>query len=220
MSEVTQEVAGKVEAESVTMSDGRVVAFAGKRKVIKSTVVDESKVTLDGGQLMLDEGAVSIRMDFRNGETRLLAVPLSLVARTTGHGAEQKFGDELASPASDPMSLEDMVIAIDDLYAEFGKGNWGKARAAGGGGASGASLVIQAIMEASGKDLATVKAFLDGKMAKEALKPEGERISKRALYDSFKAEGTATGAIFKRMEAEKGKKAPKVDADAALAELG
>ena len=219
MSEVTQEAAVAVK-EPVQMSDGRVVEFAGKKKFLKTPVLDESKITLDGDTLMISAGAISIRMDFRNGETRTMEVPLSLVAKTCAHGAEQKFGDELATSAADPMSLEDMVIAIDDLYSEFGKGNWGKARAAGGGGASGASLVIQAIMEASGRDLATVKAFLDGKMAKEAAKPEAERISKRALYDSFKAEGTATGAIFKRLEAEKGKKAPKVDADAALKELG
>ena len=203
----------KAEVEAVTMSDGRVVNFAGKRKVVKDTVIDASKIESDGKVVQMSAGAISLRMDFRNGETRLIALPLSLVGKFAGHGAEQKFGDELASPADKPMSEDDMVLAIDDLNAVIQAGDWGRARASGGGGVSGASIVVKAIMEASGKDLATVKAFLQKKL-------DGDKdLTRRALYDSFRVQGTKTGTIIERMEAEKIGKTAKLDADAELANM-
>lgn len=203
----------KAEVEAVTMSDGRVVNFAGKRKVVKDTVLDASKIESDGNVVQISAGAVSLRMDFRNGETRLIPIPLSLLGKFAGHGAEQKFGDELASPADKPMSEDDMVLAIDDLNAVIQAGEWGRARASGGGGVSGASIVVKAIMEASGKDLATVKAFLQKKL-------DGDKeLTRRALYDSFRVKGTKTGTIIERLEAEKIGKTAKVDADAELANI-
>ncbi len=203
----------KTEYTEVTMSDGRKVQFAGKRKVNKATVIDESKVQLDGSSLMLSAGAISVRMDFRNGETRLIPLPLSLLGQFAGHGGEQKFGDELATPADKPLSEEDMVIAIDDLNAEIQQGKWGKGRAAGGGGVSGASLVVQAIMEATGKDLATVKAYLQKKLDAD------KDLTRRALYDSFRVAGTKTGIIIKRLEEAKVAKTAKLDADAELSQV-
>jgi len=192
------------------MTDGRVVNFAGKRKVNKETVIDDTKVQVDGDVLQLEAGAVSIRMDFRNGETRTIALPLSLLAQFAGHGAEQKFGDELASPADKPLSEEDMVIAIDDLNAVIQGGSWGRGRASGGGGVSGASIVVQAIMEATGKDLATVKAYLQKKLDSDT------GLTRRGLYDSFRVAGTKTGVIIKRLEEAKLAKTAKVDADSEL----
>src|SRR5688572_30727301 len=49
------------EAEQVLMTDGRTVEFVGKRKMLKETIIEGSRV--------------SIRLDFRNGETRLWAIP-------------------------------------------------------------------------------------------------------------------------------------------------
>lgn len=188
-----------VEVVSVAMTDGRTVNFAGKRKVSKETIIDGD--------------SVSIRMDFRNGETRTIPCPPSLLLRFAGHGMEQKFGDELASSAAEPMSEEDMVIAIDDLNAQIQAGNWGKTRAAGGGAVSGANVVIQAIMEATGKDMATVKAYIQKKL-------DGtEGLSRRALYDSFRVAGTKTGDIIARLEAGKKAKEAKVNADDELAEI-
>ena len=205
----------KTEYTSVVMTDGRTVEFAGKRKVNKETLIDNAKIEIDeeGGILQMQRGAVSVRMDFRNGATRTFSPPLSLYAKFLGHGGEQKFGDELATTADKPLSEEDMVIAVDDLDTEIQKGNWGKGRAAGGGGVSGAHTVIQAIMEATGKDMATVKAYLDKKIATT------EGLSRQALYASFRVEGTKTGLIIKRLEAGKIAKAAKVDADAALSEV-
>lgn len=203
----------KTEVVAVTMEDGRVVNFAGKRKVNKETVIDESKLVVDGDVIQLQAGAVSVRMDFRNGSTRLIALPLSLLAKFAGHGGEQKFGDELASPADKPLSEDDMVIAIDDLNSEIQAGKWGKGRASGGGGVSGASIVVQAIMEVTGKDLATVKAFLQKKLDAD------KELTRRALYDSFRAAGTKTGVVIKRLEEAKAAKSVKIDADAALEEM-
>jgi len=203
----------KTEYLEVKMEDGRTVSFAGKRKLNKETLVDDTKVVVEGDVMQVQAGAVSIRMDFRNGTTRTFALPLGMLAKFAGHGAEQKYGDELASPASNPLSEEDMVLAVEDLDKEIQAGNWGKGRSAGGGGVSGASIVVQAIMEATGKDLATVKDYLDKKIAST------EGLTRRALYDSFRVAGTKTGIIIKRMEDEKLAKTAKVDADAALADI-
>lgn len=202
------------EYQEVAMTDGRKVSFAGKRKVVKETVLDESKIVVEGDVMQVQAGAISIRMDFRNGETRLMPLPLSLLARFAGHGAEQKFGDELATTADKPLTEEDMVLAIDDLNAQIQSGKWGAGRASsGGGGVSGASIVVQAICEATGKDLATVKAYLQKKLDAD------EGLTRRALYDSFRVAGTKTGVIIKRLEEAKLAKTAKVDADEALGEI-
>lgn len=213
MTEVVATPKSKTEYTDVTMTDGRVISFAGKRKVNKETLIDESKITVEGDVIQLALGAVSIRMDFRNGETRLIPLPLSLLARFAGHGAEQKFGDELATTADKPLTEDDMVLAIDDLNSQIQSGKWGAGRASGGGGVSGASVVVQAIMEATGKDLATVKAFLQKKLDADPA------LSRRALYDSFRVAGTKTGVIIKRLEEAKLAKTAKVDADAELANV-
>jgi len=210
MAEDTVTAKSKTEYTQVAMTDGRTVQFAGKRKVNKETLVDDSKIVIDGDTMQIQAGAISVRMDFRNGETRTLPLPLVLLAQFAGHGGEQKFGDELATTADKPLSEEDMVIAIDDLNALIQSGKWGAGRASGGGGVSGASVVVQAIMEATGKDLATVKAFLQRKLDSD------KDLSRRALYDSFRVQGTKTGVIIARLEAAKLQKAAKVDADAEL----
>lgn len=198
----------------VAMTDGRKVSFAGKRKVVKETVLDESKIVVEGDVMQVQAGAISIRMDFRNGETRLMPLPLSLLARFAGHGAEQKYGDELATTADKPLTEEDMVLAIDDLNAQIQAGKWGAGRASsGGGGVSGASIVVQAICQATGKDLATVKAYLQKKLDAD------EGLTRRALYDSFRVAGTKTGIIIKALEEAKLAKTAKVNADEALGEI-
>lgn len=198
----------------VAMTDGRKVSFAGKRKVVKETVLDESKIVVEGDVMQVQAGAISIRMDFRNGETRLMPLPLSLLARFAGHGAEQKYGDELATTADKPLTEEDMVLAIDDLNAQIQAGKWGAGRASsGGGGVSGSSIVVQAICQATGKDLATVKAYLQKKLDAD------EGLTRRALYDSFRVAGTKTGIIIKALEEAKLAKTAKVNADEALGEI-
>lgn len=207
----------KTEVVAVAMTDGRVVNFAGKRKVNKETIIDESKIVIEGDVIQMQAGAVCIRMDFRHGATRTIPLPLSLLARFAGHGGEQKFGDELAAPSDKPLSEEDMEVAIDDLNHEIQQGKWGKGRASGGGGVSGASVVVQALVEVTGKDVATVKAYLQKKL------DTTEGLTRRALYDSFRVAGTKTGVVIQRLEDEKKAKSAKaagLDADAELGNIG
>lgn len=200
------------EEKTVKMSDDRTVVFVGKRKLLKETLYDNSKISLDGDQVVLKQGAVSVRLDFVNGETRLWTPPLSLIAKSVGHGLEQKLGDETAGETD----VEDCVVAVDSLLEQLDKGDWTQ-RSEGGGGFSGASVVIRALMEASQKPQETIKAFLNGKL--EAAKAKGEKLSRKELYDSFRKPGTKVGDIVARLEQEKATKASKVDADAELAAL-
>lgn len=214
MSAVLEEGKPKAEVLEVTMEDGRKVSFGGKSKMKKSILIDDSKVTVDGDLVQLEAGAVKLRVDFRNGATRTYSPPVSLYAQFLGHGASQKYGDEVASTSGDPMTEEDMVIAMDDLDSTIQTGSWGRTRAEGGGGVSGAGIVVRAIMEATGKDVNAVKAYLQKRL-------DGDKeLTRKALYNSFRSPNAATYAIIKRMEEEKLAKAPAVDASAALKELG
>lgn len=205
--------ATKKEVLEVTLEDGRTVAFAGKRKVLKETVLDDSKIQVgDDGSVYFAPGAVAIRMDFRNGQTRTFRAPSTLIARFAGHGMEQKYGDELATPADKPLSEEDMVLAVEDLDSRIQRGDWKVVRE-GGGGVSGAGIVVRAIAEATGKPVEAIKAFL----AKKLETTPG--LTRQALYASFRAPNTKTGEIIKRMEAEKAAKATAIDADAELANI-
>lgn len=200
------------EEKVVQMSDGRSVTFVGKRKLLKETLIDESKIAVDGDTVTLSTGAVAVRLDFVNGETRLWTPPLSLIAKSVGHGVEQKTGDETAGVDD----VEDCVEAVDALLAQLDKGEWTSRQE--GGGFSGAHVVIQAIMEARpGNSKEKVKEFLQGLLDKAAAK--GEKLSRKDLYDSFRKPGTKTGEIVARLEREKKQKESKVDADAALAGL-
>lgn len=191
MSETQEKsVKAKAEVTIVTMSDGRSVPFSGKRKLVKE---------------VLENG---VRFDFRNGETRTFALPEALIQRLALHGAAQKIGDEAAGVEE----VEDMVVAIDDVIARLGRGEWGATRAAAGNSFSGASVVIRAICEATGKSVEEVKAFLQRKLDADS------NLTRAALYASFRNPSSKTGQIIARLEAEKKSKTA-VDADALLGEL-
>lgn len=219
-------VAGKKKPESVKvkMYDGREVEFVGKRKVLKETLVDETKVIYDTDTITLGAGAVAVRMDFLNGETRTMPLPLKLIPKFAGHGGEQKFGDQLAytsKPGETPPTVEDFVQWIEDLNEQIQAGDWNAIRE-GGGGVAGASIVVRAISEAtqSGakpKSIREVKDWLNGKL--EAAKAAGQKLSRQDLYNSWRVPSTKVGMIIARMEQEQLSKSAKVDADAELAEL-
>lgn len=208
----------KAEVTIVKMSDGREVGFTGKRKMVKETLIDEGKIALDADTVTMQRGAVNVRIDFRNGETRLFALPVALMAKAAGHGGEQKLGDETAGEDK----IEDMILAVDDLLAVLNGGEWNRRGEAGG--FSGASIVIRAIMEATkaadgtgGKTQEEVKAFLQGKLDKA--EKAGQKLTRRDLYDSFRNPNSKTGQIIERLEREDRAKNNKVDADAALDEF-
>jgi len=198
MSEV-QVKAAKVETvkEAVTLTDGRVVEFAGKRKLRKEVIIAD--------------GVVSVRFDLRNGETRLFTVPESLLLDCAGHGASQKIGDDVAGVDD----IDDVVVGIDAMIARLSTGNWSAERAEGDG-FSGASVVIKAIAEVTGKSVDAVKAFLQSKLDQAAAK--GEKLTRQALYKSFRNPASKTGQVIQRLELEKTSKST-VNSDDLLGEL-
>ena len=178
---------------AVKMDDGRTVDFAGKRKMLKESIFDEKT------------GDISIRLDFVNGETRLFKLPSSLLAKFAAHGAEQKLGDEIAGLSD----VEDAIIAIDELTTRLEAGKWGQTRESNG--LAGASTLAKALAEHSGKDLATIKAYLAGKT-------QAEKVALR--------NNPSVQPIVLRIETEKaakskasGKEKAVIDTDALLGEL-
>lgn len=176
--------------ETVTMEDSRVVEFAGKRKLLKTASIDEAS------------GTVAVQLDFRNGATRLFTIPGNLLLRFAAHGAEQKLGDEIAGLED----VEDCVLAIDDLIDRLYNGDWNVKRE-GGSGMAGASVLLRALVEYTGKSPEAIKEFL-------SQKSQAEKV---ALRNNPKVK-----PIVDRIEAEKEAKASKrsnVDTDALLGEI-
>ena len=171
--------------ETVTLTDGRIVDFAGKRKLLK-----ESSMTADG--------KVAVRLDFRNGETRLFTIPDVLLTKFAAHGAEQKLGDEIAGLND----VEDCVLAVDELIDRLYNGEWSIKREANG--MAGTSVLVRALVEHTGKTVDAIKTFLAGKSQAE----------KVALRNNPKIK-----PIVERIEAEKASKKANVDTDAMLGEL-
>lgn len=171
----------------VTMTDGREVGFNAKQKLVKESTIG-------------DDGSISVRLDFVNGETRLFTMKSDMIARFAAHGAEQKLGDEIAGEKD----IDDAVLAMDDLIKRLDEGEWNIKRAAGG--FAGTSILIRALVEASGKSIEDVKSFLEGKSQAEKL----------ALRRSDKLR-----PIVERLEAEKASNTKSsVDTDSLLDELG
>lgn len=186
MTEVTNAPAKKTEVATVEMQDGRKVDFAGKRKLQKESLVDGN-------------GQVAVRLDFRNGQTRLFPLPAALMAKFAGHGAEQKLGDEIAGLDD----VEDCVLAVDELIDRLNKGEWTVARESSG--LAGTSVLARALVEHTGKTMEDIKAFL-------ADKTQAQKVALRG--------NPKIKPIIERIEAEKANKGPKVDTEALLGELG
>lgn len=173
----------------VQMDDGSTVKFAGKRKLLKSSTIEDGKVV--------------VRLDFLNGEVRTFELPEALLLQFAAHGAEQKLGDEIAGLED----VEDCVLAIDELTDRLGKGEWGVKREASG--LAGTSILARAMIEMTGKSADAIKEFLAGKT-------QAEKVALRAnpriqpIVLRLEAEKAAKG---------KGKAKAQVDTDAMLNEL-
>lgn len=197
--EASQEVKPKAkrapaEVTKVVLSDGRTAEFSGKKRMDKEVLAGS-------------EGQVGLRLDFRNGETRTFWLSQALYTQAAGHGLSQKVGDETAGDEK----VEDMVIHVDEILERLGKDEWYKARG-DGDSFSGASLVILALMEVSGKTQAEIKASLTEIMEKRGL-------TRAELFKGFRKPGTKTAAIIKRLEEEAITKEAKADGDELLAEM-
>jgi hypothetical protein len=184
--------------QAVKLTDGRTVDFPGTRKMQKET-------------FLTDDGKVIARFDFVNGETRSIKLRDDMILKFAGHGALQKIGDSGAGEKE----VDDMVEAIDSTIQQLNNGEWNVKREAGG--FSGTSIVVRAVAEVTGKDLATVKAGIEKKL--EALKAAGKETTRQALYASFR-QNPKIAAVVQRLESEKTKKAASgVDSEELLGEL-
>lgn len=191
----------KTEVVTVDMEDGTKVEFPGKRKMNKSHTIDEAT------------GVITVRLDFRNGTVRNIVLPPTLIPKFAAHGAEQKYGDELAGlkgvDGAEP-DIDDMVLTIDELDANIQKGLWSTRKE--GDGLGGTSILIKALMAYGGKPLEIVKAFLKDKdpKFKMALRLDDKHVNK---------DGKSMAQIVKEIEAEKASKGTKVDTSKALDDL-
>lgn len=188
---------------TVEMEDGRKVDFPKSRKTDKTILTDDKGM------------ATGVRFDFVNGRTLSLAfseLSPEVLTYAAGHGISQKGGDSYASVKE----VDDMVISVEEIFARLRAGEWAAQREAGDSTA-GASIVIRALVEATGKSVEFVKAFLQRKL--DEAKARGEKLSRQDLYASFRSPTSKTGAIIKRLEEEKVAKATKVSAADLEAEM-
>lgn len=180
------------QVETISMTDGRKVDFAGKRRMLKEVVVEGDKV--------------SVRFDFRNGNTFTAAVPSQHLLYAAGHGYAQKLGDTVAGLKDEhgaAASEEDMQLEVEGLAERLAKGEWNSVRE--GGGFAGLSILAKALVEAyPTKSKDEIKSFLTERSVEE----------KRALRKSAKL-----SPIITRMEAERDAKANKVDTGSLLGAL-
>jgi len=192
--------------EVVLMEDGRKVTFVGKRQVLKESLVDGEAYD---GTAPIDPTSqnLAIRMDFRNGTTRTYPMNVNLLGNFALHGELQKYGDELAGgvkleDGTQSQDLDDWAATTDRLHERLSEGKWSIGRT--GDSMGGTSVLLKALIEASGKSIEELRAWLKGKSQKE----------KTALRNAPKIK-----PIVERLESEKASKATAVDTDALLAEL-
>jgi len=163
-----------VEVKTVTMTDGRIVEFAGKAKMKKEG-------------LKADDGNLAVRFDYANGQTRTFPLNPALLAEFALHGAGQKYGDEVAGLKDDsgaPAELDDVIEEMDQLHVRLLKGEWKTSRE--GGGISGSSVLAKALVAVTGQPIEAIREFLSSLSNKEktALRMEdGVRQEIRRIED-------------------------------------
>lgn len=176
--------------EAIPMSDGSIVNFTGKRKLVK-----EAEIT--------PQGTIKLRLCFRNGAVReeIFTTDSATYAKAAAHGYLQKFGDECAGVED----LDDMVQAVDELLVRVNNGEWTSKREGGGAG-TGSSVLARALVEVTGKTAEEIKLFLAGKT-------QAEKI---ALRNNPKIKPT----VDKLEAEKQAKKGGGVNSDALLDDLG
>ena len=194
-SEATPKGKAKVEVINVQMDDGTTLAFSGKRKMLKEAVFDSdgnwigSKFSFRNGRIV-NHTAPAADFKLKDGRYALQAY--------AAHGDLQKVGDETAGEDK----VDDMVLAVEDIIEQLDRGEWSVERE--GGGMSGTSVLIKALVESSGKAVESIKAFLKGKTKQQ----------KDAMRNSDRLR-----PIVQRLEAEEAAKAAHVDTGALFGEL-
>lgn len=191
---MTEQTAPKEKKEpvvtTVTMEDGRVVEFAGKRRIIKnSEIVDGQLVTT---------------IDFVNGKSVVFRAPKDpkFLALLAGHGAEQKLGDAAAGAET----IEDAFEAVAEVAIRMENGEW-NAKREPGSSAAGGSILVKALAEfRPNLTIEQVRQFLAGKSQAEKMALRNS-AALRPIVQRLEAEKAARS------------KTPGVDAEALLGQL-
>jgi hypothetical protein len=197
----------ETKVNTVTMEDGRAVDFPGKRKMQKSSFYDKATDT------------ATVRIDFVNFEPgergKTIEYILPKVGQDKGdvglvrfalHGAEQKLGDEAAGEEN----VEDAFLAIEALVGRLDGGEWSSRKE--GGGMSGTSTLLRALVEFTGKPVEAMKRFLSDKT-------QTHKMALRQSTDRKGVGGLTLKEIVDRIEAEKAAKGSSVDVEKAIDEL-
>lgn len=199
---------GKTEYTKVTMEDGRQVEFPYNAETGKGRQLQkESLIPGENGYT----GHAAVRLDFVNGQTRTYVIPgaeymqdfladndfgprARFLLKHACHGAEQKLGDELAytpKTGESPPSIDDKVVWIDELIERLKGLEWGTEREANP--LAGASNLIKALMELSGKSRAEINDWLKPMSREERaglkLAPAVKSIIERLEAEALKAKG-------------------------------
>lgn len=197
----------KTEYNKVTMTDGRAVDFPTKRTMQR--------------EILLNGSGTQVRFDFANGETRTFDVPKQHYDYSAGFGFGHKLGGSLAGTKENPLTVEDTIEAIDNLYARLSTSNdWNTT--ALGGDASGGHVVIAALMEATGKSRTETREYVDGILAKDVARVAGTEekpLTRQALYKAFRANQRLTPIIRRMEDAQAVKAPPAVAVDTLLDDL-
>lgn len=195
MSAVKEEI-----VNTVTMTDGRNVDFAGKRQQLKTVLVDR------------EAGTAAVRFDFSNGKTFTLRVPGPAIPNADGlllecaaHGLSQKVGDESAGADT----VEDAAMACEAMIDRLSTGlpsEWRKRNEGGGKAFSGASLLLEAMLRRYPEaDKAALGEFVKGLSRKErdamtrhaAMEP----FVKQILAERDKKQGVNADALDSKLAA-------------------
>lgn len=187
---VAETKTAKTVYESVKMDDDRVVEFPGKRRVLKSVVIEDN--------------VAKVRFDFRNGETRIFSVPTDLLLQFAAHGASQKLGDCFAGVKE----LDDAIQTYDETAHRLSEGKWTEEST--GGTNAGSSILQKALMEVTGKSAEDIRAFLASKTPKE----------KMALRGNPKIKPTVDRLEAEKAARQVGKAKDQVDTSEMLGALG
>ena len=128
----------------VKMTDGREVVFPKTRRMLKTSAEFEGKP--------------AVRFDFSNGDVHYFMLPThdaALMTRLAQFGASQKLGDSVNKLTE----VEDIAAAISHASKNLSVGKWGE-RNDSVKLFAGASVLVMAIAELTGTQLAAVKETL------------------------------------------------------------
>lgn len=181
----------KIPPEVVKMEDGKVLEFAGKKRVMQEVI-------------KADESGIVVKANFRNGRVVITELAPGLLYQAAAHGVKQKQGDEIANEKD----LDDAILAYEELRDRLQKGEWNATMDAANSMA-GTSSLLKAIVEVTGKSVAVVKEFLKGKTRdqKDALKGAPrfaavfQRIESEKKSKQKDAEPVDTGALNAELDA-------------------